>query len=56
MQNSPDPVDRGASYAEAVEAPEAVVPYLRPQETGGPPDPEPTRFGDWERKGRCIDF
>jgi hypothetical protein len=56
MQNSPDPVDRGASYAEAVEAPEAVVPYLKPQETGGPPDPEPTRFGDWERKGRCIDF
>jgi len=18
--------------------------------------PEPTRFGDWERKGRCTDF
>jgi len=25
-------------------------------ETGGPSGPEPTRFGDWERKGRCIDF
>jgi hypothetical protein len=25
-------------------------------EVGGPPGPEPTRFGDWERKGRCIDF
>lgn len=25
-------------------------------EIGGPPGPEPTRFGDWERKGRCIDF
>ena len=25
-------------------------------ETGGPEGPEPTRFGDWERKGRCIDF
>ncbi|MFO1156689.1 MAG: DUF1674 domain-containing protein [Rhodospirillales bacterium] len=23
---------------------------------GGPKGPEPTRFGDWERKGRCIDF
>lgn len=25
-------------------------------EIGGPRGPEPTRYGDWERKGRCIDF
>lgn len=25
-------------------------------ERGGPKGPEPTRYGDWERKGRCIDF
>lgn len=25
-------------------------------ETGGAPGPEPTRYGDWEKKGRCIDF
>jgi hypothetical protein len=25
-------------------------------EKGGPTGPEPTRYGDWERKGRCIDF
>jgi len=25
-------------------------------ESGGPKGLEPTRFGDWERKGRCIDF
>ncbi len=25
-------------------------------ETGGPGGLEPTRYGDWERKGRCIDF
>ncbi|CAB3997836.1 succinate dehydrogenase assembly factor 4, mitochondrial [Paramuricea clavata] len=25
-------------------------------EKGGPKGPEPTRYGDWERKGRCIDF
>jgi hypothetical protein len=25
-------------------------------EIGGPTGPEPTRFGDWEKKGRCIDF
>jgi hypothetical protein len=27
-----------------------------PAEIGGPAGPEPTRYGDWERKGRCIDF
>jgi hypothetical protein len=27
-----------------------------PEEVGGPKGPEPTRYGDWERKGRCIDF
>ena len=26
------------------------------KETGGPAGLEPTRYGDWERKGRCIDF
>ncbi|XP_058206157.1 uncharacterized protein LOC131319781 [Rhododendron vialii] len=25
-------------------------------EIGGPRGPEPTRYGDWERKGRCYDF
>ncbi len=25
-------------------------------EVGGPKGPEPTRYGDWEHKGRCIDF
>ena len=29
----------------------------RPErEIGGPKGPEPTRYGDWEKKGRCIDF
>ena len=26
------------------------------KETGGPKGLEPTRYGDWERKGRCVDF
>ena len=25
-------------------------------EKGGPQGPEPTRYGDWERKGRAVDF
>ena len=28
----------------------------KPKEIGGPTGPEPTRFGDWERNGRCTDF
>jgi hypothetical protein len=27
-----------------------------PKEIGGPPGPEPTRYGDWEVNGRCTDF
>ena len=26
------------------------------KESGGPKGLEPTRYGDWERKGRCVDF
>ena len=25
-------------------------------ELGGPKGPEPTRYGDWEKAGRCSDF
>jgi hypothetical protein len=28
----------------------------RPKEIGGVTGPEPTRYGDWEHKGRCTDF
>ncbi len=27
-----------------------------PIEVGGPKGLEPTRYGDWERAGRCVDF
>jgi hypothetical protein len=27
-----------------------------PPELGGPKGPEPTRYGDWERKGIAVDF
>lgn len=27
-----------------------------PKEIGGPKGPEPTRYGDWEVKGRVSDF
>jgi len=39
-------------------APPAAEPTApaRPREIGGRDGPEPTRYGDWEKAGRCIDF
>lgn len=37
-------------------APTPPPPPELPPEVGGPAGPEPTRFGDWEQKGRCTDF
>lgn len=44
--------------AEAVDAAEKPqpAPAPMPKEIGGAPGPEPTRYGDWEHKGRCTDF
>jgi hypothetical protein len=33
-----------------------VVDGEMPPEVNGPKGPEPTRYGDWEQKGRCTDF
>ncbi|WP_377809911.1 succinate dehydrogenase assembly factor 4 [Azospirillum sp. A29] len=35
---------------------ETKGPEQKPGEIGGPKGPEPTRYGDWEFKGRCSDF
>jgi hypothetical protein len=47
----------------SAEPPSASPPAARPpalpaapREIGGRDGPEPTRFGDWEKSGRCIDF
>jgi len=42
------------AVADAPETPKEA-PKL-PKEIGGPPGPEPTRYGDWQYKGRCTDF
>jgi len=39
-----------------VPEPMPVPPKPMPKEIGGPKGPEPTRYGDWEVKGRCTDF
>jgi len=41
----------------AIVAPAEVRSAPHPStEIGGRKGPEPTRFGDWEQAGRCIDF
>ncbi len=32
------------------------LPPKLPTEIGGAPGPEPTRYGDWQHKGRVTDF
>ena len=34
----------------------AQKPLQLPPEKGGPKGPEPTRYGDWEKKGLISDF
>jgi hypothetical protein len=43
-----------ANTADAPSSPDATK--LSPTELHGPKGPEPTRYGDWEQKGRCTDF
>ncbi len=64
----PDPVldsTPNLAQAEAKPAPDSAPPSNcdnatkkddAVQEIGGRIGPDPTRFGDWEKAGRCIDF
>ncbi|GAB2655948.1 DUF1674 domain-containing protein [Arenimonas aestuarii] len=36
--------------------PETPAGTAPPEEIGGRDGPDPTRYGDWEKNGRCIDF
>ena len=45
---------RALAEAEARRA--AETPVAREKELGGRDGPEPTRYGDWEKDGRAIDF
>lgn len=49
-QTAPDGVAEGGAAIEKT----PQVPM--PREIGGRDGPEPTRYGDWEKNGRCIDF
>lgn len=42
--------------AEAEERRKRAAAQAMPPELGGPKGPEPTRYGDWEKKGITSDF
>jgi hypothetical protein len=51
-KSTPKPPDTAEEGREAATPP----PPDRPKEIGGRGGLDPTRFGDWEKNGRCIDF
>jgi hypothetical protein len=54
---SPEPSPEAKrALAEAETRRKAAAPVQPPKELNGPKGPEPTRFGDWEKKGIASDF
>jgi hypothetical protein len=53
-----NPSAQGSSATKVLadSAPEHPAEKPKVREIGGRDGPEPTRFGDWEKSGRCIDF
>lgn len=69
VRNAPSVCVRGCFLAQfravmpsnpTPETPELQTPPLaqapQPREIGGREGPDPTRYGDWELRGRCVDF
>jgi hypothetical protein len=56
LQQTTEPAAARAPTVAAEATPAATAAGLEAQEVGGRDGPEPTRFGDWELRGRCIDF
>jgi hypothetical protein len=64
MANQASPDQVAARIAEAAARANAEAQARRAKETkkelppelGGPKGPEPTRYGDWEKKGIASDF
>ena len=50
------PVEASDGFADGIRSGKGTTSKVPVPEVGGPSGPEPTRYGDWERKGRCYDF
>jgi hypothetical protein len=55
MGQRPQNVRPPQHWTKSDPVPEPATPPEQP-ESGGGKGPEPTRYGDWEIKGRCWDF
>ncbi len=55
-QSKVSPVRPNYPHKNIKQQAEPVTPGQKPVEVGGPKGPEPTRYGDWEKAGRCTDF
>ena len=54
--HDPDDKNNDVDGEESAAGADTTVENDKPKEIGGRDGPEPTRFGDWEKGGRCIDF
>ena len=54
MNNAPQ--EKPSEQPQPPTAQPAAPDAARPREIGGRDGPEPPRFGDWAKAGRCIDF
>lgn len=52
----PPAAQRALAEAEARRKEAEATAKASPKELGGPKGEEPTRYGDWERGGRAVDF
>jgi hypothetical protein len=56
MTNTSKPEDKTSPKSKQSPAVSNISTVENQKEYGGPKGKEPTRYGDWEKKGRCIDF
>lgn len=54
----PAPAESGRAKSDRVKSGEAKLrqPAQAVEEIGGRDGPDPTRYGDYEKDGRCVDF
>ncbi|MCC5862901.1 MAG: DUF1674 domain-containing protein [Gammaproteobacteria bacterium] len=55
-ETRPEPTPEESSVAASTDRVPAGGEQPVVRELNGPSGPEPTRYGDWEKNGRCIDF
>ena len=56
MSDTPKPAAPETEKAGAAPKPAPPEKPKKVEEIGGPPGPEPTRYGDWQFNGKVTDF